>query len=222
MYYKLDEFYGNHKNYIDSKSFKQLRGNTISGTGDCSPVETNEDIADTLTSVTGTTLNDDDTAYPCGLGPKYVFNDTFGLTDSSGTTFTLDDSNIALYIEKESRFGNTDSLERQWLDMADQHFMVWMRVELFPVFDKMYAKVDGTLKAGEPYTVSITNNYVHDGFSIKKSVVFSTTNGLGEDLVLGWFFMVASWIVLLVLVPGMIVLEILKAKDMLPWLKQNE
>jgi len=47
VYYRLNEFYSNHRSFVKSMSYKMLRGNdrTMDTIGnDCSPVRTNEDI----------------------------------------------------------------------------------------------------------------------------------------------------------------------------------
>ena len=185
FYYRLDSFYSNHKNYVKSKSVAQLRGESVSSYSTCSSVEHNSDLNSPTSITTGAALSSSATAYPWGLIAKYEFIDTFKLYDSSGNQITLDSSNIALSIDKTSRFKNSNDKSQQWIDLTDQHFMVWSRIETLPWFDKLYAKVSSILKAGSQYTVSITNKYVHSSFDIKKRIIISSAQYMGRDPGLG-------------------------------------
>jgi predicted RNA-binding protein with TRAM domain len=208
-------------NYVESRNFEQLRGDSTE-TSDWSPITENHDISDgaTLTSVTGAILNSDDRAIPWGLPSKYLFKDTFSLSDSS-SSISIDTSDIALSVDKDSRFGNTDSLEKQWTNMEAESFMVWLQIETFPNFDKRYGSLSTTLKKGETYTIAISQNTDLSNFDVKKYVVFTTTNALGDSPVLGWFFLVASIYVLFFMLPGMIILEYMKATERW-WFKPSE
>ncbi|CAN0542736.1 unnamed protein product, partial [Ectocarpus sp. 12 AP-2014] len=62
VYYELRKFYQNHRSYVKSRSFDQLKGGVsklVPGEGICSPLES----IDTLD------LN------PCGLVANSMFND---------------------------------------------------------------------------------------------------------------------------------------------------
>lgn len=171
-YLRLENFYGNHKSFVESRSAAQLRGDA-SATSGCSPVTENEDVRNPLTgfgAFSATTLAADDTAVPCGLGPKYWAQDTVALAKGAAATpVEIDESGIALRVDRSSRFENTDEPSKQWLDMENQHFMVWMQIELFPSFDKIYGKINEGLNKGTEYTVTITQKYpnLYSGFDIK-------------------------------------------------------
>merc|ERR1719327_1955158 len=90
----------------------------------------------------------------------------------------------------------------QWLDMKDEHFMVWMRTSALPTFRKLYGKLDNGLEKGE-YVVRIYNNYNVDNFGGTKSVELTQLNSLGGNnnyfatlyaigAVLTFFFMCVS------------------------------
>ena len=66
----------------------------------------------------------------------------------------------------------------QWLDMTDEHFIVWMRTSGLPTFRKLWGRIDDGLLQGE-YYVRIVNNYEVMSFSGSKSLVISTMNFLG-------------------------------------------
>ena len=66
VYYRLNEFYSNHRSFVKSMSYKMLRGNdrTMDTIGnDCSPIRTNEDI-----------LNDDWVDLPQDIMDKFEQN----------------------------------------------------------------------------------------------------------------------------------------------------
>ena len=48
--------------------------------------------------------------------------------------------------------------KKQWLNVEDEHFMVWMRTAGLPNFRKLYGKIEKNLPAGK-YDLKITNNY---------------------------------------------------------------
>uniref|UniRef100_A0A7S3JGW4 Uncharacterized protein n=1 Tax=Euplotes harpa TaxID=151035 RepID=A0A7S3JGW4_9SPIT len=163
LMYRLDNFYANHKNFVKSRSFSQLRGGSPASLSDCDPVEHNRDVGSPTSVTTGAALKPSAVAYPCGLVAKFRFTDSFVLADASGASVTLAEASIALAIDRRSRFGNTADKSQQWLDFEDEHFMVWMRPETFPWFDKLYAHVPSTLKAGQKYTLTISNAYDRSG-----------------------------------------------------------
>ena len=66
----------------------------------------------------------------------------------------------------------------QWLDMTDEHFIVWMRTSGLPTFRKLWGRIDDGLVQGE-YYMRIVNNYEVKSFSGSKSLVISTMNFLG-------------------------------------------
>ena len=111
---------------------------------------------------------------------------------------TVDQGDVALRVDKDSRFANTNDLGRQWLDHEDPQLMVWMQVELFPSFKKLYGTVGSTLKKGETYTLTVSNLWYYPSFETTRSVVITESNGLGENPSLGWIFLAAS-IVLFIL-----------------------
>ena len=104
VYYELDNFYQNHRRYMNSRSNKQIMGQTVdnSTAATCDPIILNKDVADPLFSVNGQQLDPYGIAYPCGLIAKSVFTDSYNLTQivNPGPTQTLvpipfDSNNIA-------------------------------------------------------------------------------------------------------------------------------
>ena len=188
VYYQLDGFYQNHRRYVKSKSDDQLNGKDISyqamkDSQDCDPVITNEEMGK-AESITGTPLVNDEVAIPCGLIAKSFFNDNFKewkLTDEFGDTQALNvnEKDIAWKADKELKYKNIDK-SRQWIDMTDEHFIVWMRPAGLPNFRKLWGRItDRDLKAGTEIEVNIENNFDVSSFNGKKYLILSTVNAFG-------------------------------------------
>ena len=188
VYYQLDGFYQNHRRYVKSKSDDQLNGKDISfeamkDSQDCDPVITNKEMGKTQ-SITGATLAENDVAIPCGLIAKSFFDDKFHdwkIIDSFGdiSNLKVDETNIAWKADKELKYKNVDKA-RQWIDMTDEHFIVWMRPAGLPNFRKLWGRITDTdLKAGSQIVVTINNNFDVSSFNGKKYLILSTVNAFG-------------------------------------------
>jgi len=149
-------------------------------------VKTNADITFATNALDGTTaLVATETAFPCGAMARSYFNDTFVLTHTQGganTAIALSHKGIAWPDDVKNKYKNladvTLKQTKQWLDVEDERFMVWMRASATPNFRKVWAKINSNLAAGT-YTVSITNNWHVNVFSGKKYFILAKTNGLG-------------------------------------------
>ncbi|RLN96578.1 hypothetical protein BBJ28_00000157 [Nothophytophthora sp. Chile5] len=76
LYYQLDNFYQNHRRYVQSRSDAQLRGDATASTSDCSPLTTSTDLYKyNSTAETAIGANTTDyTLMPCGLIANSLFN----------------------------------------------------------------------------------------------------------------------------------------------------
>jgi len=88
FYYKLTNFYQNHRRYVKSRSDTQLSGDSISDTSACDPLISEPGTADP--SVQGIAM------YPCGLIAASTFNDVFSVSiqPASNTTGPPGPANI--------------------------------------------------------------------------------------------------------------------------------
>ena len=188
VYYQLDGFYQNHRRYVKSKSDDQLNGKDISlesmkDSQDCDPVITNKDM-DKKFSVTGEDLNQDEVAIPCGLIAKSYFDDNFtnwGIRSKfdgePSSPINVNEKDIAWKADKELKYKNIDL---QWIDMTDEHFIVWMRPAGLPNFRKLWGRItDKDLKAGDEIEVEIQNKFDVSSFNGKKYLILSTVNAFG-------------------------------------------
>jgi hypothetical protein len=194
IYYQLDGFYQNHRRYVKSKSDSQLNGNFISkeqmkDSQDCDPVITNSQMNKNKSYFTNKTLDPDEVAVPCGLIAKSYFNDNF-------TNWTIDnyvfvdeyesfkpnEKNIAWEADKKLKYKNLkdEYKEKQWIDMEDEHFIVWMRPAGLPNFRKLWGRIDHkNLEAGTRVNVTIEDNFDVSSFNGKKFLILSTVNAFG-------------------------------------------
>ena len=153
MYYEVRNFYQNHRRYFKSKSSTQLKGNdqSSSDVSDCDPVIENKDLW-TKVSIGGGALDPEKVAFPCGMMARSIFNDTFTLfkLDSSGvkaaTPIEISDKDIAWPDDKKFKYKNLPSsemLSRQWINVENERFIVWMRAAATPTFRKLWGVVKG-------------------------------------------------------------------------------
>ena len=187
IYYQLNGFYQNHRRYVKSKSDDQLNGKDINlaqmkDSQDCDPAVTNKDMNKSI-SVNNTKLNEDDVAIPCGLIAKSYFNDNFKnwiYLDKYGepNPFTPNCKDIAWKADKELKYKNVN-LSRQWIDMTDEHFIVWMRPAGLPNFRKLWGRIEMNLDAGTQVNVTIEDNFDVSSFNGKKFLILSTVNAFG-------------------------------------------
>lgn len=172
LYYKLTNYYQNHRRYVKSRNDQQLRGNSVSWSdiSDCDPVKSLGDSSDK-----------NNFFLPCGLIAKSHFNDSFTLSHPDGSLVPLKKKGIAWSSDLDHKFKNPSSDTsgiRVVPNMEDEDFVVWMRTAGLPTFKKLHRIINTDLQPGT-YRVSIMNNYPTSEFDGKKYVVLSTVSWLG-------------------------------------------
>ena len=85
--------------------------------------------------------------------------------------FVINEKGIAWESDVKHKFKNLkddpDWYKKQWADIEDEHFIVWMRTAGLPNFRKLYGKIETDLKPGV-YELDIMNNYDVSSFDGKK------------------------------------------------------
>lgn len=200
IYYELDNFYQNHRRFIKSFSINQLAGSVLNSSqieDDCSPIVTVKDLGINKT-IGGYYLEPDAPANPCGLYPRSFFNDTYSIYSANSGKVFINETGIAYPSDKNSRFISPLNAERlQWLNVSDEHFMVWMRPAATSNFRKLWGRIENNLEPGN-YSLLIDNYYDVEYFGGKKTFVISTSSILGgRNTFLGTCFIILAAVCLL-------------------------
>jgi len=93
----------------------------------------------------------------------------------------IDYTGIAWQSDIKHKFFNLEGdakFTKQWANIEEESFIVWMRTAGLPNFRKLYGKLNANLKPGD-YTLRIEENYNVSSFNGSKHFVLSTTNFLG-------------------------------------------
>jgi len=170
FYYRLTNFYQNHRRYVKSLDTDQLKGKPVAGSA-CAPLQ-NDPKGKPY--------------YPCGLIANSQFNDTFtnplqlNLHDDSSAnrTYNMSNSDIAwssdasLYSATKYdysaispppnwflQYQNGYSTENPPPDLHhDQEFQVWMRTAGLPAFSKLAKKNTNEIMQCSVYQIDISNS----------------------------------------------------------------
>ncbi|KAF2182791.1 Lem3/Cdc50 [Zopfia rhizophila CBS 207.26] len=196
FYYRLTNFYQNHRRYVKSLDTDQLKGKAKPPaqirSGDCDPL----DVAP-----------DGRPYYPCGLIANSMFNDTYGdlnLMNPQGgdsvAPYKMTTNGIAWDTEADL-YGKTSYQPKDvvpppnWQnkypengyddlkELPDLHtweeFQVWMRTAGLPTFSKLAMRNDNeVLKAGT-YLLKIWDRFPVDKYGGTKSILISTRTVMG-------------------------------------------
>ncbi|KAJ4369845.1 alkylphosphocholine resistance protein lem3 [Neocucurbitaria cava] len=199
FYYRLTNFYQNHRRYVKSIDTEQLKGTARSAgdinSGDCSPLG----VAD-----------DGRPYYPCGLIANSMFNDTFGNLTAANPQQTEDSATSTFYnmttagtswshegdLYGKTKYKPSDVVPPpNWQEQYPEdgynslselpnlhdweQFQVWMRTAGLPTFSKLAQRNDNdVLKAGT-YRLKIYDRFPVDKYSGTKSILISTRTVMG-------------------------------------------
>jgi len=213
VYYKLTNYYQNHRRYVQSRSDTQLYGETD-----------NADLSTCLSPVDKNSSGYE--YYPCGLIAESMFNDTVNATlidittgnstylgDASSATSTPDwqKDGIAWSTDFNDKFHplSTSQIDlahwttigqwgQQLPSVGDEDFIVWMRTAGLPTFRKLYRKITTkTLTKNSKLSFTVYSVYNVSSFSGSKSLVISTTSWLGgKNTFLGYAYIIVGSICL--------------------------
>ncbi|KZT66818.1 transcription regulator [Daedalea quercina L-15889] len=220
LYYKLTNFYQNHRRYVNSYDSTQLKGQYVKpgtlNSGDCSP------LAQVCSGGTCKAI------YPCGLIANSLYNDTYSSltsTTNSSAPYVFSESGIA-WPGEAKRYAETPgySLDEivpppNWAKLypnytednpppdlqADEHFQNWMRTAGLPTFSKLYGRNDTYDLGRDRYQIIVNMNYPVRDFGGTKSIVISTVSWIGgKNPFLGWAYVASAALLVLLAILGTI------------------
>ena len=173
LYYRLTNFYQNHRRYVKSLVADQLKGTAVSNNslGSCDPLNTDKDGKP---------------YYPCGLIANSLFNDTIAnpiqlnphYSNAQNVTYNMTEEGIA-WSSDASLYGTTKykyediavppnwhlRYQNGYSDDApppdlktDYQFQVWMRTAGLPNFSKLAKRNDNETMLCSMYQVDIDSS----------------------------------------------------------------
>ena len=179
VYYQLDGFYQNARRYVKSKSIDQLTGDNINAVDNCDPLEYNSEMGfnENTTAIDNITkLKNESIAVPCGLIAKTFFNDSYEFF-INGNNLIVEETDIA-YKKDIDLFKESDFSE-QWMNITNEHFIIWMRPDGLPNTRKLWGRIEQDLKKGDSISINITNNYDVKYYDGKKKIILSNVTVFG-------------------------------------------
>ncbi|KAL2036645.1 hypothetical protein N7G274_010595 [Stereocaulon virgatum] len=193
LYYRLTNFYQNHRRYVKSLDSNQLKGSAMSNNslGACDPLNVD---------------HNGKAYYPCGLIANSVFNDTIHnpvqlnvhFSNAVNTTYNMTTNGIAwssdskLYGPTKNkpedlavppnwylRYQNGYTAKNLPSLHTDYGFQVWMRTAGLPNFSKLALRNDNETMQCSMYQVDVENNFPVTVYGGTKSIVISTRTVMG-------------------------------------------
>ncbi|KZT03567.1 cell cycle control protein [Laetiporus sulphureus 93-53] len=217
LYYKLTNFYQNHRRYVNSYDANQLKGQYVSPStlnkGDCKPLA----------------IRDGKAIYPCGLIANSLYNDSYSAltsTTDSSTVYNFSSSGIA-WPGEAKKYATSPAYNiseivppPNWHDTypdgytednpppdlkTNEHFQNWMRTAGLPTFTKLYGRNDDTTLVKGRYQITVNLNYPVLPYSGTKSVVISTVSWIGgKNPFLGWAYVASAALLVFLAILGTI------------------
>jgi hypothetical protein len=199
FFYNLENFYQNHRRYVNSFNAKQLLGDAVDGRtindSTCDPIAHDPEGSGKI-------------VYPCGLVANSLFNDTFSSplllsvpeSSDANETYQMSTKGIAwggmkdLYGETkynldqivpppnwEPRYRGGYTKENPPPNLReDEAFQNWMMLAAAPNFFKLYQRNDkDPMKAG-PYQIDIEDNFDTTQYNGRKAFVITTLSTMGS------------------------------------------
>ena len=224
VYYRLTNFYQNHRLYFKSRNPDQLSGDDldVSDISSCEPITKVKDLGKIVLSLDNRTIEEEAPANPCGLIAKSVFNDTYALISPSNVPVVIDESDIA-WTSDEDKFGRpSDYKSLQWTNVESDHFKVWLRTAATSDFRKIWGKIEENLPKGV-YTLEIANNYDMSRWKGEKHFVLATTSRFGgKHYLLGGLFVAGAGFSLVIAVVFLLVSRRNRSKTLEEYFPESE
>jgi hypothetical protein len=165
IYYQVDGFSQNHRAYMESKSDKQLKGETVS------PEELKKQCEYGY-------LNDNEGAIPCGLMVKTYPDDKFKEWKIDGNEdISLKVEGIAYETDKEKYKKLGQDISPFSINVTEERFMIWMRPSPFKNPRKLWGIIDkNDIVSTVSFSVETGDHYLYEN---KRYLILSTRNVFG-------------------------------------------
>eukprot|EP00697_Spironema_sp_BW2_P007672 gnl/Spiro4/22022_TR10826_c0_g1_i1.p1 gnl/Spiro4/22022_TR10826_c0_g1~~gnl/Spiro4/22022_TR10826_c0_g1_i1.p1 ORF type:complete len:426 (+),score=116.20 gnl/Spiro4/22022_TR10826_c0_g1_i1:89-1279(+) len=197
VYYQLENFYQNHRQYVHSRSPKQLAGDftyhknpepgeDVDSFSECKPLECKEGTG-------GDNQPPCEVLYPCGLIAQSFFTDDLKITNDlkNNQEVAVSTLDIAWASDKDQLFKPPQG-DKPDFDVTQERFIAWMRVAGLPKFRKLWGRIDQPFEKSN-YTLTVKNQFDTSEFKGKKYVIFATMGTLGgRNTFLSFSFMVGA------------------------------
>ncbi|OAG45177.1 hypothetical protein AYO21_00525 [Fonsecaea monophora] len=194
LYYRLTNFYQNHRRYVKSLDTDQLKGDALSNhtisNSACNPLKLN---------------HEGKAYYPCGLIANSIFNDTLNspkLVNAAGNTpaqpYVMTNRSIAwssdASLYKKTKYTNEQVAPppnwiKRYPNYTDEHpipdlsqyeeFQVWMRTAGLPTFSKLALRNDDDKMTAGIYQMEIYDFFPVSVYDGTKSILISTRSVVG-------------------------------------------
>lgn len=205
IYYKLTNFYQNHRVYIESYDLDQLKGSAISADSldkHCDPLRKDNQTGKVI--------------YPCGLVANSMFNDTFDPwlkgVDGNTADFPLTNNGTAWSTDRHryhpTQYNASDIVPPpNWAKMFPhgynetnvpdiqtwQEFQVWMRTAALPTFYKRVLQNESATLPRGHYSMTIGMNFPVESFNGTKTFVLTTNSIMGaKNIWLGVVYLIIA------------------------------
>lgn len=230
FYYRLTNFYQNHRKYVESYDLGQLKGLAVakdSLSDNCKPLKVD---------------SNDKIIYPCGLIANSYFNDLFSdpillnaRTGADNQTYEISQKDISWPSDrnggkyKKTQYAASDIVPPpNWAKMFPDGYtddnipdleqwealQNWMRTAGLPSFYKLHGKNTTQALSQGTYQLTIDLNYPVEVFGGTKSFVITTNSIFGaRNMALGVIFLIVA-IVSLVLAVGFLAQYLIKPRRM--------
>jgi hypothetical protein len=190
LYYKLTNFYQNHRKYVQSLDNDQLKGVAVK----------NDTIANSNCDPLRVDPVSKKAYYPCGLIANSIFNDTIKspVLLSTSENYTMTSKGIAWSSDKKlikntkynytdvvpppnwrRKFGDSYTAETLPNLQDNEAFMVWMRTAGLPTFSKLSLRNDDDVMPACSYRLDIDDSFNVTVYGGTKSILISTRTVMG-------------------------------------------
>ncbi|ELP83930.1 cell cycle control protein 50C, putative [Entamoeba invadens IP1] len=195
VYYELTNFYQNHREYLRSRSNKQLKGAAITKYNDLSDCAPRVSLNDST--------KPEDFYEPCGLVAASFFNDTFKIdigTAGNATELVLEKDKINWKSDK-NLFKNPK--EKNGISVVDDYtdpdFINWMRPAVSSTFRKLTGIINNVDEVKGNITVTVVNNFPVTSFGGTKTIILATTSVFGsKNPALGIIYMAVGGVFVII------------------------